>query len=503
MIGRHIAVFFLLVVASIGLDDADADVPSFLQPDEVIICPAAAADSAPPQFTEPACKTASRQDIDPQNNFIWVKGKITLDQTSGAKGEPLSIYVLGKMSSAFYLNGEPIGTNGVPGPDAESEIAGRMDAVFYPPQSLFRMGDNDIVFKASSHQGLLTLKNPVHMISISTTRNITHTILHRYWPSLLTLGLFLVGAVYFAITGLNGTSRQRAFSYVAICAFAAAQLLAEVSRGLFAYEYPIHDLRLLAITIFSSGFGLSVAFHVFSTFDNRRRGTATAGLAALSLIALIVLPGFDIKALAAIIIPLAGALIAAGIWAIKQRPRALRYFGSLFVFLAAIALFPSIFLDVLFFYLIAAFLLFLFVEQGLVLVNESKQRRHEQARADRLELALDQAKERGQATIISIKSAGKMERVPTDEIIHCQGASGYCEINIRGGREILHSVSLTEMEKTLPATFLRVHRSHLVNTAFVEALIRDPAGTGLLKLTDGSEIPVSRRVMPAVRQALA
>ena len=138
-----------------------------------------------------------------------------------------------------------------------------------------------------------------------------------------------------------------------------------------------------------------------------------------------------------------------------------------------------------------------------MLVNESKQRRHEQTRADRLELAFDQAKERGQATVISIKSAGKMERVPTDEIIHCQGASGYCEINIRGGREILHSVSLTEMEKTLPATFLRVHRSHLVNTAFVEALTRDPAGTGLLKLTDGSEIPVSRRVMPAVRQALA
>ena len=96
-----------------------------------------------------------------------------------------------------------------------------------------------------------------------------------------------------------------------------------------------------------------------------------------------------------------------------------------------------------------------------------------------------------------------MERISTNQIGYCRGASGYAEIMLLDGREILHSVTLAELEDTLPATFLRVHRSYLVNTEFVQSLERDPAGTGMLTLTDGSEIPVSRRVMPQVRQALA
>lgn len=63
--------------------------------------------------------------------------------------------------------------------------------------------------------------------------------------------------------------------------------------------------------------------------------------------------------------------------------------------------------------------------------------------------------------------------------------------------------SLSEMEDTLPATFLRVHRSHLINVMFVKSLNREPSGTGTLTLVEGSDIPVSRRVMPSVRQALA
>ena len=116
---------------------------------------------------------------------------------------------------------------------------------------------------------------------------------------------------------------------------------------------------------------------------------------------------------------------------------------------------------------------------------------------------LDQAQERDQASEINVKSAGKMERISTDQIVHCRGAGGYTEIVLVGGREILHAVALSEMEELLPAIFLRVHRSHLVNTGFVKSLTRDASGTGTLSLSDGTDIPVSRRIMPQVRQALA
>ena len=95
-----------------------------------------------------------------------------------------------------------------------------------------------------------------------------------------------------------------------------------------------------------------------------------------------------------------------------------------------------------------------------------------------------------------------MERITTSQIVRCQGAGGYTEIVLIGGRTVLHSVSLNEIEEALPATFLRVHRSHLINVAFVKSLSRDPSGTGNLRLEEGSDVPVSRRIMPKVRQAL-
>ena len=83
-----------------------------------------------------------------------------------------------------------------------------------------------------------------------------------------------------------------------------------------------------------------------------------------------------------------------------------------------------------------------------------------------------------------------------------QGAGGYSEIHLLGGRTILHSVSLNELEELLPAIFLRVHRSHLINVMFVESLTRDSSGTGSLILKDDVSVPVSRRIMPKVREAL-
>jgi DNA-binding LytR/AlgR family response regulator len=71
------------------------------------------------------------------------------------------------------------------------------------------------------------------------------------------------------------------------------------------------------------------------------------------------------------------------------------------------------------------------------------------------------------------------------------------------GREILHADSLNALEESLPATFVRVHRSHIVNTAHVRTLEREASGVGRLRLANGAEVPVSRRVLPRVRATLA
>jgi len=436
------------------------------------------AETSPPDFSSNDCQRGALEDIDPQGRLIWVQTNVPLSQTQGLNGEPLSLYVSGKMSSEVYLNGVYIGQNGMPGSSSETEIPGRMDAELFPPQSLFRVGDNEVVIRASAYNGVVKLKRPIHLIGIAPAGVYANGILPRFGPALITLGVFLLGGLYFGVTALINTSRISSLTLSAVCVFAAGQLISEALRGLIPYTYPIHDLRLLAITTFSAAFGLSVAFHIFRTFN-------------------------DYKALGGMLSPLLAGLLATGLWSYQRRPRAFLYFISLLVFVASMVTFQGLFLDTVFFLLVAFFLMLLFVDQALTFAEEARERRSEEARANQLEQALAEVEERAETNHINVKSAGKMERIATSQIVHCKGAGGYSEIVLVGGRTILHTAALSELEEMLPATFLRVHRSHLINVMYVKTLSRDPSGTGTLELSEGEDVPVSRRIMPKVRQALA
>jgi hypothetical protein len=496
------ALLLLGFVCCLGAGPAIGAPLTHMRMDQVVICPASSASPTPPDFLSPNCQTVHARKIDPQNTLVWVKARLDLPSTVGPNGEPLALIVSGKMSSVFFLNGSKVGQNGMPGTSKDTEIAGLMDAVLYPPQTLFRTGENEIVFLASSHHGFLRLKQPIHAIAIGPSESITNAVLRHYWPSLLTLGLFILGALYFGGKGLVSAPRKQDFTLAVICMFAAAQLVAEVTRGLLAYPYPIHDLRLVLITVFSAGFGFSVAFYIWDMFAKQHKWLILSAIGVLCVSCILLANGYDSKAKVAMAIPLLASLGLTGFRSYQQRPGAFLYFLTLLSFIAAIIALPFLFLDVLFFYLVAGFLLLLLIDQGLVLAREARQRRIEKARGDRLELALEQAAQREEASEIVVNSAGKIERFSTDQILHCRGAGGYSEICLTNGRIVLHSSSLAGLEDVLPSTFLRVHRSHLVNTAFVKTLTRDPSGTGNLMLEDGSEIPVSRRVMPQVRQAL-
>lgn len=469
----------------------------------ITVCPVSAVDRGPPSFDAPDCKTVAPQEIDPQHKFIWVRTIVRLDAVRGKNGEPFSVYVSGKMSSEVYLNGQLIGSNGTPGETAALETVGVMDAQFFPPQGLFQKGDNEIVLKASSHNGYIVLSWPVHAVGIGTTGIYANGSLPQYIPALVTLGLFIMGALYFATMGVIGPQRTRFWILCSICFFAAVQLVAEASRGLWPYPYPVHDLRLISIAVSSTGFGLSVAFHIFRIYAQAAALKITLGLAVLCVFILIFTPGFDYKALMGMTLPLVAALVATGFWSHQGRRRAFLYFVIVLVFVAAIFSLQGLFLDTLFFFLVAFFLLLIFIEQAFTLAEEAHQRRKEEARADRLSLALEEAKERTSVSEISIKSAGKMERIATSEILHCNSVDGYAEIVLTGGRTLLYTTSLNDLEGELPANFLRVHRSHLINVNYVGSLSRDRSGTGMLTLVGGAQVPVSRRIMPKVRQALA
>jgi DNA-binding LytR/AlgR family response regulator len=151
---------------------------------------------------------------------------------------------------------------------------------------------------------------------------------------------------------------------------------------------------------------------------------------------------------------------------------------------------------------VAALLVFLMVQQAWAYAHEQQQQREQRARADRLQAALDDRAQAQTDVVLSVPSVGKLRRVPASSIAHVQGAGDYAELHLISGESVLHTAGLNELEAELPSYFLRVHRSHLVNTKLIERLQQGEGGTGMLHLQHGKSVPVSRRIMPGVRRAL-
>lgn len=471
-----------------------------LKTGSVRICPVNLKDMSPPEFDGPDCKRQDFWQVDPQGKMLWLRAEITLSDEFKQK-IPLGLLISGKIASKVYLNGVLLGQNGEPGETRIKETPGLMDAMLYIPQRLLVAGDNEIAILMSSHHGILNLEYPLHTIGITPYTNPTHVILNRYWPSLLTFGAFVLGAFYFGVAAFRNMDRVGSSLLAFVCVFAGAQLLTETARGFYAYPYPFHDLRLILIVAFSFAFGLCLATHVIEKFYKNRWQQVLLALTLVTSVTILLIPGFDGKAIYAMLLPTLGAFIVTLIkW---RRPAATGYAIVLTLFSGITFLTASQFLDIFFFYTLLVLLVFLMVQQARTLSKEQARRQSEEARAQRLQAALDETRETKTPPQLAIKHVGKVEMVNPEQITHCNASGDYVELVFRDGQTILHSGSMNELEAQLPTSFLRVHRSHLVNLNHIKSLKRKASGIGQLQLTTDETIPVSRRIMPKVRTALA
>lgn len=498
---RRLCWFGCVGLSLMLVQPADAQ---YLQYDAlVMICPATAGEQPPSSFDQPGCQSMRLAEVDPHGREIWLRSIIQVPPSQLTGEMPLGFYVSGKMASRLFINGVYVGSNGMPGKNRDTEIPGMMDVVFYTPAALFNAGANEVVLHLSAHHGFLHLVHPVHGLGLEDYVEPAAAILQHYWWSLLPLGALLLGALYLGVLAFSEKRPLSSYALPAMALFASAQLFAEVARGSFPYPYPWHDVRLLVILGCSLGFGLLLLWHVIVQFEKQQRGLL--GLVGMSLTLGVVnfVPGFDGKSIAAVMTPTILAALIAGFYALQRRPASLRTALLISVFIIAVQIAPGQFLDVTFFYLVATLIISLMVQQAMAFATERQLRATAQARADRLQQVLDRQREAQQPSEITLQGSGKLKRVSTDQLVYCKGARDYVELVLTDGSQLLHNATLNEMENTLPTTFLRVHRSYLVNTAHILSLRRESSGVGELDLGDDVHVPVSRRIMPKVRQALA
>ena len=303
----------VLLLLPIRPAEAQPQALQWIDMDHVVVCPARADDPAPPDFSAADCRRTSFLAVDSQHATLWLRAAITIPPATLDQADPLGLFVSGKAASIAWVNGRRIGGNGQPGIDAGSETPGRMDAVIPIPPGVLKAGANEIVLKLSGHHGFIRLANPLHMLAIGTYADPEDEILRYYWPSLITAGVFLLGFLYFGVSALRGRDRIGSLLLSLMSLFAVGQLFAEVSRGLLAYRYPLHDLRLAMIVLCSLGFGLCLAAHVIRRFRPARSLRTFTAVALLTLAAVVLVDSYDGKATLAMLGPVLLCALGTGL----------------------------------------------------------------------------------------------------------------------------------------------------------------------------------------------
>jgi two-component system, LytTR family, response regulator len=100
---------------------------------------------------------------------------------------------------------------------------------------------------------------------------------------------------------------------------------------------------------------------------------------------------------------------------------------------------------------------------------------------------------------LALADATEIKYVETDEIIRLQAESNYTHIFLTGNRVFVSAKTLKEYDELLKGhRFLRVHKSHLVNSSHIESYER----SGLLEMSDHSRVEVARRKKEFLLQSL-
>lgn len=497
----HAAMFARVLIAWLllaGLPSPGAAQPAASGPVEV--CPALPGERAPPaHYDRDGCRRMRLHEIDPQGRQLWVR--LPLPPPSGAGPAFRGLLLAVKAASEVHLDGRRVGRNGQPGAGPDEEIAGRMDVVIPLPQP-WPATASHLDLRLSSHHGWLQLQRPVHAIEWVDFSDPQAQYLRYYLPSLLPLGIFLLAGFYFFSLTVRSERKLESALLGALAVLAGLQLLLEVSRGVFAYAYPLHDLRLIGLVACAIGFGTClVAVHA-RLFAPRWLAPAVALAAATTLAVAWRATSLDAKTSAVLLTATALSLVLSLLGLRAGRRGAGLQAAALLAFGLANLLAPHHFLDLGFYLLVAALMVVLMVRQAGAYGRERRLRLEQDLRADRLQRALDQARADPVPRTLSVPGTGTVRQVPVDRIVRIQGAGDYVELHLDDGRTLLHTATLNDLDADLSPGFLRVHRSHLVNTRCIERLDRADGGTGTLHLRGSDPVPVSRRVMPGVRRAL-
>ena len=435
-----------------------------------------------------ACRTTAIGEIELADPVVYVRQLVDVPGTVATSRLPLAVTLVGTMSSEVRWNGALVGSNGVVGPDAASEVPGRFHVVVPVPREVVRVGRNVLDVRMSAHHRW-PVRIPVQQIRVGYYAGPSTGELGAYWPALLTAGALLLAALYFGTAALLGHARRDASILAGLAVCATLQLAIETSRSFIDYAYPWHVARISAIAAIVALTSALMVAYAARRFAPERTRLAVAVSLATSVLTIIFIPSFDAKAWISLF---AMALICLACGAHARRRRDGQVAMALAVLFGVMLLWTTqSALDRGYYLFVAAVLGGLVAEQVL-----AQRRLHvglaaERERGDALEERLTAAEATGDS-IISFPDGSKIHRVPERDVVRITAADDFCELMLAGRRPLLVGGTLKALSASLPDRFLRVHKSHVVNLKHVTAIQPRPGGGYQVVHADGTSTPVGR-----------
>jgi two-component system LytT family response regulator len=93
---------------------------------------------------------------------------------------------------------------------------------------------------------------------------------------------------------------------------------------------------------------------------------------------------------------------------------------------------------------------------------------------------------------VALRAAGKISFVNIEDVMYVQAAENYVQLHLKASRHLLH-VPIATLEASLdPQTFLRIHRSVVVNVRHIQELETGPHGEYIVVLHGGAKLQSSR-----------
>lgn len=108
------------------------------------------------------------------------------------------------------------------------------------------------------------------------------------------------------------------------------------------------------------------------------------------------------------------------------------------------------------------------------LLQTEKKLQRESEYNNHLESIIKEASSSKKSSIITIKSATKIEFVQIYDIVCCDADEGYTHVQMKDGRTITATRTLTTFENILEGySFFRISKSHIINTNHIVTFYKD------------------------------